>query len=500
MGKESSSAESGSPVAPASPESHQEGLTASTSKDVVDTQWDIPFIDFSSVSKGTGSSVLPDRTRRKSAGAKPYRRETSGQIPEGAFGDVHRISTGAKGLPSPSGQRTAPVDMDDFWALFADGVLSDTSSAAGTAASSRSGSSVGSAPGTHVDASPEPTTAMPPLPPAASSRTMNELGRDESGQGTDLAPSVRRGRVPARPLQTLGETSGTRVQVARHRHAHTDHTSAAAEIRAAKRYRLRKIVTLILVVVVIAALAIGGALFGIRHHRAVAHATAMERCTTSLTQYRSRKTSLTKALTSADSATGVTVSQVSDAATVEKLDSVVSSARALAAGRTCSSGMTAMALSSVAQTNLSLASKAEKLTTSVRSASAAVLKSQRTKTEAVRKAQKDQAKAALSTTVSSGTTLLTNSRWKVADDSTRVTLQTALSDANTVLADDKSDVAAYESAKVAITTAMTKVTASMQTLTEQEAAQAASSASATSSSGADSSPSPSTGSSTKSSS
>ena len=118
-----------------------------------------------------------------------------------------------------------------------------------------------------------------------------------------------------------------------------------------------------------------------------------------------------------------------------------------------------------AKTNQKLAQQLTDSAGKVTDAAKAVADSRDAKTEA----DKTNARNALQTAVNDAQTLLDNSLWAVADNTTRVTLEEAINAANELLQQDNPDLAALQNAQAALQSASDGVNVSMQELAAQNA-------------------------------
>lgn len=423
-----------------SPLSSPSERMAPAGRDIVDTQWDIPFIDFATVERGVSADSRKNaRSHRAAAGHSFFSEDT-----------VAVDAATTQGTDESSVSRPTKSATEDFWSLFEE---TPDSTADGLT--------------THI----------------SFDRSSVSSGSDMRGEGPHVTfvgrkptPSEDDGTSIILPPSPPVQGSATTIRPATGRILHASASSARYRANHGTRNR---IIIVVLVIIAILALAVSGIVWGINRHQSMAHDTAYERCASSLQRYGTQAASLRTALSSASAATAVTSAQVEDSSTVKRLAKVVSSAKALQSGRTCSASMSTTALSSAATVNIADAERAKKLAVSVENSSEAVLKSQEAKTAADEKTKTAKAKDELSSAISSGETLLANSSGKVADESTRTALETELSNAESVLSDDGSDAAAYSSSTAAVKSAMDAVTQSMQTLAEENAAQTSASPSAT---------------------
>jgi hypothetical protein len=154
---------------------------------------------------------------------------------------------------------------------------------------------------------------------------------------------------------------------------------------------------------------------------------------------------------------------VADAKTVTTLRDAVSKANSISVAAGCPASLSATALQSNAK-------DAKRLTAALRSSTDDITAAAKAVTAS--KAAKDAANAAaiqanLRTATADAQTLLNNSLYSVADNSTRVTLETAIKTANTLLGQNKPDTAAMQNALTGLQTASDAVKSSMNDLVVQ---------------------------------
>jgi hypothetical protein len=189
----------------------------------------------------------------------------------------------------------------------------------------------------------------------------------------------------------------------------------------------------------------------------------MSACNAATGEYSKADADLATVLRNTKSMQGVTSDQVTDAKTVTTLRDAVSKANSISVAAGCPASLSADALQDNAKDAKRLAAALRGSTDDITTAAKAVTTS---------KAAKDTANAAaiqanLKTATADAQTLLNNSLYSVADNSTRVALETAIKTANTLLGQNKPDAAAMQNALTGLQTASDAVKSSMSDLVVQ---------------------------------
>ncbi|WP_133122374.1 hypothetical protein [Bifidobacterium simiarum] len=196
-----------------------------------------------------------------------------------------------------------------------------------------------------------------------------------------------------------------------------------------------------------------------------AHQTAVTACLASVDDYDSAKKSLDSAVKGVKDQLAITSDQVADANTVTTLKKAVDAANKTEASKSCDDSLSTKELKSNTKDNAKLTSDMKNQALAVTTAAKSVTSSK----DAKDKTTTDNAKQNLQTAVDNAQSLFESSRYNVADDQTRVQLQIALGNANTLLDQDDPDLTAVQNAISALSTASANVEASMQELQNQNA-------------------------------
>ncbi|MCH3975161.1 MAG: FIVAR domain-containing protein [Bifidobacterium tibiigranuli] len=239
--------------------------------------------------------------------------------------------------------------------------------------------------------------------------------------------------------------------------------SHKADPEEAPRSHVKQMVIAAIVLIVVVALAVGGNFLWRRHRDTVEYRQAMSACNAATGEYSKADADLAAVLRDTKPMQGLTPDQVADAKTVTTLRDAVSKANSISVAAGCPASLSATALQSNAK-------DAKRLTAALRSSTDDITAAAKAVTAS--KAAKDAANAAaiqanLKTATADAQTLLNNSLYSVADNSTRVALETAIKTANDLLGQNKPDAAAMQNALTGLQTASDAVKSSMNDLVVQ---------------------------------
>lgn len=216
------------------------------------------------------------------------------------------------------------------------------------------------------------------------------------------------------------------------------------------------IISMIAALVVIAAV-IGGVWYWRsseqRQENRQLHQDALTACTEAMDQNYTAQKALTKALADAKSAQSITADQVADGATVDALKKAIAAVKNVEAVE-CKTSASTSDLKEYAKTADIQTKTAKKNTAAITAAAKAVTDSKNAKDQA-------NAQQALQGKIAEAQTLLDNSLYAVDDNSTRVTLESDIANANTVLSQQGTDVKAMQDAVNMLTASMDAVNTSM---------------------------------------
>ena len=242
------------------------------------------------------------------------------------------------------------------------------------------------------------------------------------------------------------------------------HGSENSETPARKRL-FKPVAISITIVILVAAVAVGGVLLWRNRENDAEHSAALSTCTSASETYNTARDALDQALADAKDEQAITADQVADAATVSSLSDAIDEANGIGEAAACGTSLSSVDLQHNAKTNQKLAQQLTDSAGKVTDAAKAVADSRDAKAEA----DKANARNALRTAVNDAQTLLDNSLWAVADNTTRVTLEEAINTANALLQQDDPDLKALQDAQTALQSASDGVNASMEELAAQNA-------------------------------
>lgn len=221
--------------------------------------------------------------------------------------------------------------------------------------------------------------------------------------------------------------------------------------------RTRGIVISVIVALVVIAAIIGGVWYWRfseqRRESHQLHQDALTACTEAVDQNSTAQKALAKALADAKSAQSITADQVADGATVDALKKAIAAVKNVEAVE-CKTSASTSDLKEYAKTATSQTKTAKKNATAITAAAKAVTDSKNAKDRA-------NAQQALQSKIAEAQTLLDNSLYAVDDNSTRVTLESDIANANTVLSQQGTDVKAMQDAVNTLTASMDAVNTSM---------------------------------------
>lgn len=380
-------------------------------RDIVDTFWDIPPISFADgLNAGTVSSSSDSAPKLNQTPTPPV-------VP--SFEEIlHWPSTGTSS--------SAPTDEPHH--VGGTTFSADTPTMAGSKADSNR---------------LIPPLFVPPTRSATASTPAVDHGTDDLS--IDFS-AIEHNATPVEEPQesTVSGGSGSRA-------------NARTAAQATPRKRGKVIAIAATVAVVVAASAVAGGLWWRGKQQTQEelqlHRTALAACTDAARKFSTAQAALNKAITDAKSTQSITADQVADASTVDALNKAVGSVKTVDAVA-CKSSDSTTALNQLAKTAQNQTKTATSSTKTITDAVQAVNAS---------KSAKDTANVqqTLQAKIDEAQTLLYNSGGAVDDNQTRVTLETDIANANTVLAQQGNDTQAMQDALNALDTSMQSVNTSM---------------------------------------
>ena len=396
--------------------------------DIVDTAWDIPSVEFPEPEPEPAPKDGPRHAPAKGAYSTAQLRRMQQNSAE--------TTTRAIPLSEVAGERTEVMGGDAPTA-----VLSGDTSASATAVIPDSGSTAATAvfPGGDVLSS---TRLFPGSMDPTSSRTAQSRDERLSGLEFSTMPPAIAHRLPDEVPQPPEEPR--------------------------KRSKTPVIIGVIVAIAVVAA-AIAGVLVWRNGQSEADHASALAACTKSSSEANDARAALDAALKDAQDASALTADQVADSATLDTLKQAIEDADALDEVAACGADLSAADLDAHARSNGTLAEQFTSAADDVTKAAKAVTDSRDAKTASDTKAAQDD----LQTAVAEAQTLLDNSLWAVADNTTRVALEQAIDIANTALQSGDADLKTLEDAQEELQRAVDGVNESMEELAAINAGQQA---------------------------
>lgn len=221
--------------------------------------------------------------------------------------------------------------------------------------------------------------------------------------------------------------------------------------------RTKGIIISVIAAMVVIAVIIGGVWYWRsseqRQESRQLHQDALTACAEAVDLNSTAQKALTKALADTKSAQSITADQVADGATVDALKKAVAAVKNVEAVE-CKTSASTSDLKEYAKTATSQTKTAKKNATAITAAAKAVTDSKNAKDQA-------NAQQALQGKIAEAQTLLDNSLYAVDDNSTRVTLESDIANANTVLSQQGTDVKAMQDAVNTLTASMDAVNTSM---------------------------------------
>lgn len=438
-------------------------------RDVVDTTWGIPPLDFADVTDDVTGDGQGSRSAQSSAGASSASAETQAFTPR-------QLPNVGKPIP------TTPEEEWVFPEYAANRAANATVAGVGSAANAVATGAGPAAEGTtrgsdaptavigHAQSAGQSQPTQTRSQDAAETMTLSGIGAFAAADGagktaaTGAASSNKAGSANASGSapsfsSVIGEKNSRASEPAKY-------ADQGDGKHPGGKSRTGLIVGIVIAVIVVIALAVGGVLIWRNRQDSSAKQAALTACEEAYSKYGDANDALQKALNGSKTAQTVTASQVADSKTVDALKKAVTAAKSVAQAQECASNLNSAELNTRTGDINKLVDTITTATQNVTSAANAVTASQSKKTQATETATKDQ----LQTAVTDAQTLLNNSLWNVADDTTRTTLAAAIDAANALLQQDDPDTKAMQDAMTQLQTASDAVNASMQALAEQNAA------------------------------
>lgn len=306
-----------------------------------------------------------------------------------------------------------------------------------------------------------------PLPESDRADTQDaENAQDEraSQEITDDAISTAQNdfrHVIAGPNTDNEEDSSTVVSVAEH--------AAQGGVNSASN---RSWTIIGLAIFTVIALTVAGLLVWTNHSRSLRN-EAIGECVAAVNRYNRADQALSKELHDSNQIQAITPEQVMDASSVTVLQSAVNEAKNLQrhdVTPSCDLSLSLDQLKSHTNTARSMVPAMQVATHKVSDATKSVTDSKAQK-DAKIAADISSARNKLSQAIANSQQLLNDSRYQVADNATRITLQIAIETANTLMTQDKPDIAKIQQSLSDLQSASDAVNSSEAALTAQNRAQ-----------------------------
>ncbi|UDG84438.1 BAR domain-containing protein [Bifidobacterium pseudocatenulatum] len=413
---------------------------SASERDVVDTFWDIPLITFSEVESAVERGEASDAAYAQAAATSMTAATSSTPV-----SDAPTVNLRVEDFPNIAGKHISGAENDSASSCEPDSTSSSTATLDFTQSADASPSAE----------SAERTVAFAsPVGPAASADSTMPFFVDSSASAsTAFIPES---------LPMPDDLSDME----------NDEHDPLRLVPVPPKKSHRKTIIITVAIVAIVALVAAGVGFGVWQRqqydrgleRNEQHRTALSMCQKSSKAYEKAMKEHKSALKNAKALQNVKSDQVSDAKTLTALQSAVKDAQNLTAVGECSADLS--------NTELRQRSKAmnEQLPTlqsqskNLNDSATAVTNSQKAK----EKQDNADALKKLETAINNAQALLDNSLYQVADDSTRVTLQSAIDHALELFNGNSTDTNAINQSITDLQTASDDVNASMNALAAQQ--------------------------------
>lgn len=249
-------------------------------------------------------------------------------------------------------------------------------------------------------------------------------------------------------------------------HPVPEFTAASSQAVVPQRgHHRRLLVVVVAALVAVALISLAGVWFARQHADRESRFRAVESCRAAMTSYRSADATLAAALRETKAQQGVKTTQVHDVQAVDRLSQAVaqSRSRALNAGQMeCDGGSEVTVIEEHARLARAAAPVARASARSIRRYAAAIEAD-----KSRRDAEVSSARDGLNTELNSAIALLENSQYQVADNATRVALESAIAKARQVQADAGATPEALNAVRDELRSSQQSVNDSMSLLTTQ---------------------------------
>lgn len=401
--------------------------------DVVDTFWDIPLITFSEVESAVERGEASDAAYAQAAATSMTATTSSTPV-----SDAPTVNLRVEDFPNSAGKHISGADNDSTPSLEPDSMSSSTATLDATQSAESAERTVSFASPVESAFSVDSTMPLFVDSPASASTTFIPeslpMPDDLSDMENDEHDPLK--LVPVPPKKSH-----------------------------------RKTIIITVAIVAIVALVAAGVGFGVWQRqqydqgleRNEQHRTALSMCKKSSKAYEKAVKEYKAALKNAKSLQNVKSDQVSDAKTLTTLQSAVKDAQNLTTVGECSADLSNAELRQRSKAMNELLPTLQSQSKNLNDSATAVTNSQKAK----EKQDNADALKKLETAINNAQSLLDNSLYQVADDSTRVTLQSAIDHALELFNGNSTDTNAINQSITDLQTASDDVNASMNALAAQ---------------------------------
>lgn len=407
--------------------------------DVVDTFWDIPPITFSEVESAVERGEASDAAYAQAAATSMTAATSSTPV-----SDAPTVNLRVEDFPNSAGKHISGADNDSTPSLEPDSMSSSTATLDATQSS---------------DASPSAESAE---------RTVSFASPVESASSVDSTMPLFVDSPASASTTFIPESLPMPDDLS---DMENDEHDPLRLLPVQPKKSHRKTIIITVAIVAIVALVAAGVGFGVWQRqqydqgleRNEQHRTALSMCKKSSKAYEKAVKEHKSALKNAKALQNVKSDQVSDAKTLTALQSAVKDAQNLTAVGECSADLSNSELRQRSKAMNELLPTLQSQSKNLNDSATAVTNSQKAK----EKQDNADALKKLETAINNAQSLLDNSLYQVADDSTRVTLQSAVDHALELFNGNSTDTNAINQSITDLQTASDDVNASMNALAAQ---------------------------------
>ena len=408
--------------------------------DVVDTFWDIPPITFSEVESAVERGEASDAAYAQAAATSMTAATSSTPV-----SDAPTVNLRVEDLPNSAGKHISGADNDSTPSLEPDSMSSSTATLDATQS---------------ADASPSAESAE---------RTVSFASPVESAFSVDSTMPLFVDSPASASTTFIPESLPMPDDLS---DMENDEHDPLRLLPVPPKKSHRKTIIITVAIVAIVALVAAGVGFGVWQRqqydqgleRNEQHRTALSMCKKSSKAYEKAVKEHKSALKNAKALQNVKSDQVSDAKTLTALQSAVKDAQNLTAVGECSADLSNAELRQRSKAMNEQLPTLQSQSKTLNDSATAVTNSQKAK------GKQDNADALkkLETAINNAQSLLDDSLYQVADDSTRVTLQSAIDHALELFNGNSTDTNAINQSITDLQTASDDVNASMNALAAQQ--------------------------------